>query len=220
MSTLTGNSSSSSTYVKKTNALKSFGLVTDQNNELVLTEVGETIVAPLSPEQGATAKKDAFLRVPNFSKMYERHKGKLLPDDQFLRNIFVQSLEVPAGVVDIWMTSFKDAIQAAGLISRRPDGSTQVLQGPSIQIQGKPIESKPAIQEPDPPPPGEQLPSQPTGMPIPLGRDKIAHLQLPKDWKDSDLPRLLQMIGLALGSGSYDVKVTQAAQSSPATPEQ
>jgi hypothetical protein len=132
-SRITGNSSSSSSFVKKANALKTYGLVAEENGDLALTPDAYAIVAPRSPDSSAEAKKNALLKVEVFSKIYERHKGKLLPADEFLKNIIEHELEIPRELSKDWISSLKDSLKAAGLLYDRGDGKWQVMEAGVIR---------------------------------------------------------------------------------------
>ena len=131
MSRLTGNSYSSSSFIKKIGALKSYGLVTYQNEAVFLSEIGTAIAAPTSEMSEANAKKTAFLNIGVFSKIYDRHKGKLLPADEFLRNIVEQDAGIPRELSSEWVLAFKSSARAAGLFYDRPDGKTQIVETPA-----------------------------------------------------------------------------------------
>ena len=133
MSRLTGNSSNSSTFVKKIGALKLYGLVSEQNGTVTLTDQGNAIAAPIGEDTDRSAKKASLLNVPPFAKLFERHKGKLLPADEFLRNILEQDIGVPRELSADWVKAFKDAAKAAGLLFTRADGKVQILESPSIE---------------------------------------------------------------------------------------
>jgi hypothetical protein len=59
------------------------------------------------------------------------------------------------------------------------------------------------VYKPPPPPPPHDEDTPPPlltkGLPILLGPNRLAYLQLPKDWEKKDLPKLLKMLQLALG---------------------
>lgn len=126
LSQLAGNSVSSSTFTKKLASLRSYGLVTEQNKVISLTELGLSLAAPTDADGSASALKAAFLRIDVFNRVYERHKGKLLPADEFLRNIIQSEFNFPRNVADLWVRSFKDGARFAGLLLERSDGKTQV----------------------------------------------------------------------------------------------
>jgi hypothetical protein len=135
MSRLTGNSSSSSNFVKKIGALKLYGLVAEQNGTVTLTDQGSAIVAPVSEDSDRLAKRASFLGVPTFAKLFERHKGKLLPADEFLRNILEQDISIPRELSADWVKAFKDAAKAAGLLFNRADGKVQILEAPLSEME-------------------------------------------------------------------------------------
>jgi hypothetical protein len=136
MSRVTENSSSSSSFTKKANALKSYGLVIEEGVEFVLTPDGLAIVAPTTPEGAAQAKKSAFLRIDVFSRIFERHKGKLLPADEFLKNIIEQDMAIPKELSKVWVFAVKDSLRAAGLLYDRGDGKMQIMESPLVTRTG------------------------------------------------------------------------------------
>jgi hypothetical protein len=148
MSRITGNSSSSSSFLKKLAALKMYGLVTESNKIVFLTEQGTAIAAPTSEGTEAQARKAAFVNVDVFNKIYERHRGKLLPVDEFLKNIIEQDALIPRELSSSWAVSFKESARAAGLLFDRTDGKTQVLDSPLTPsvMQERPQESDQPIQ--------------------------------------------------------------------------
>jgi hypothetical protein len=130
MSRITGNTSTSSSFLKKLAALKTYGLTTDSDKTIFLTDQGTAIAAPTSELSESQARKAAFVSVDVFNRIYERHKGKLLPVDEFLKNIIEQDALIPRELSTAWATAFKESARAAGLLFDRLDGKTQVLELP------------------------------------------------------------------------------------------
>jgi hypothetical protein len=118
------NSPSSSTFHRKLAALKNYGLVTDENKHVKVSSLGDVIVAPTSPDERMDALKKAFLSVEIFALLYDKYRGKLLPQDEFLTNV-VTGL-VPKEFANTWIDRFKQSAKAAGLIRDRGDGKLQV----------------------------------------------------------------------------------------------
>lgn len=133
MSQILGNSASSSSFVKKVNALRTYGLIDLSGTDYLLTEMGGAIAAPLDPHSRAAAKKDAFLRVDVFARVFERHKGKLLPADEFLKNIIEQDCKIPKELSPIWVRDFKAAAFATDLLYTRGDGKVQIMDSPIVR---------------------------------------------------------------------------------------
>lgn len=134
LSQLAGNSVSSSTFVKKLASLKLYGLATEQNKTITLTDLGLAIAAPTDADGAISARKNALLKVDVFNRVYERHKGKLLPADEFLRNIVQSEFRIPRDVAGLWVRSFKDSARTAGLLLERSDGRTQVRDGAVTEV--------------------------------------------------------------------------------------
>jgi hypothetical protein len=130
MSRLIGNSSSSSSFNRKTGALKLYAIVSEQGGVYTLTELGNAIAAPVSEDFAITARRAAFLSVPQYSKLFERLKSKLLPADEFLKNILEQDVGVDRDFSAAWVKAFKDALKATGLLFARTDGKSQILEFP------------------------------------------------------------------------------------------
>ena len=130
-SRLTGNSASSSSFSKKVAALKSFGLLTTPTkDEFVLTDLGNQIAAPTDPDLVDAAKKQSFLTIEIFGRIFDRQKGKLLPADEFLRNIIEQDCGIPRDLSAAWANAFKEGLRTAGLAHERGDGKIQIMESP------------------------------------------------------------------------------------------
>jgi hypothetical protein len=135
MSRLMGNSSSSSSFNKKIGALKLYGVLSEQAGIYTLTDIGNAIAAPVSEANGGAGRRTAFLNVPQFAKLFERLKSKLLPADEFLKNILEQDVGVSRDFSVAWVKAFKDALTATGLLFTRADGKNQILEFPMINSE-------------------------------------------------------------------------------------
>jgi hypothetical protein len=87
-----------------------------------------------------------------------------------------------------------DMLQESGLVRMMDD---TVTIGDSGRSGGPRLEELP--QSPKPPAPLASSPAMSEGLPILLGPNRLAYLQLPSDWEKKDLPKLLKMLQLALG---------------------
>ena len=134
LSQIAGNSTGSSTFIKKVASLRAYGLAVEQNRRIILTDLGLEVAAPTSQEAGAQALKAALQRIEIFSRIYDRHKGKLLPADEFLRNIIQSEFGIPRDIAERWVRSFKESARATGLLLDRPDGKTQVKEAVSTEM--------------------------------------------------------------------------------------
>jgi hypothetical protein len=208
-SQITGNSRTSSTFLRKLSSLRQYKIIQDIDNVATLSDIGTRIAAPLDTGDDLAAIKQAMLEVDNLSKLFDRVKGRILPEDQFLKNIMVQELKIPREVCDLWIAWFKDAANSARLLLFRPDGKTQVLEGPSFTPKISADTTVPANRREETVVPQQSaLPvaattnsfeNNPDLVLIQLGPRRLAKLQLPSDWDSAkDLKRLLKMLQLAL----------------------
>lgn len=130
LSQIVRNSRSSSTFSKKLTALRNFGLVEIENQDVRLSELGNRIVAPKSPAAQISAIKEAFISVEVFAQIYKQLCGKILPQDEFLVNFFTDY--VPKDLAAIWMEKFKDSATYARVLMDRGDGKFQVIEDVAV----------------------------------------------------------------------------------------
>jgi hypothetical protein len=127
-----GNSTTSSSFQRKLQALKAFRLISHLSPPVALTDVAEAIIAPKNAEEKARNLKGAAIGPLPFRNVYERFKGKLLPADEYLRNGFLHDLAIPKPVAEAWVIAFKAALESANLLLHRADGKIQVLDSGSV----------------------------------------------------------------------------------------
>jgi hypothetical protein len=140
-----GNTITSSAFTRKVRALSVYGLLTESTGgEFTLTDLALTIALPRSPQAQIDAKMQAFLKVEQFAFLFNQHKGKLLPADEFLRNILEQECGVPRDVSESWVKHFKDGAVAAGLFHSRGDGKIQIAETPVLaEVSEPPTSTEP-----------------------------------------------------------------------------
>jgi hypothetical protein len=129
-----GNTVTSSAFTRKIRALAAYALLEEKpGGQFALTELGTAIAFPRSPQAQAEAKKQAFLKIEQFNILFNQHKGKLLPADEFLRNILEQENGIPRDASQQWVKHFNDGAKAAGLLHRRNDGKVQIAESPILE---------------------------------------------------------------------------------------
>jgi hypothetical protein len=134
LAAILGNTVTSSAFPRKIRSLVSYGLLVDQQpNQYALTELALSIAFPRSPEAEMEGKKIAFLKIEQFNFLFNQHKGKLLPADEFLRNIVEQEFAIPRDVSEAWVRQFKEGARACGLFFLRSDGKTQISESPMVR---------------------------------------------------------------------------------------
>jgi hypothetical protein len=211
LSAITQNSSGSSVFLFKLSALKNYGLISDENRILILPPLGLAVAAPHTPAERAEALKEAFLKLEVFKNAYERYKGRLLPQDEYLVNAF--TTWVPREVAPEWVEKFKASATEAGLLEDR-NGKLQVREAPRADTpEPEKAEAIPETPAAEPQPRQEEAAPSPAfskdviRTPIPLGPGRLAHIELPKDWKASELKKLLRLLALSLGDVEDEEKL-------------
>ena len=145
LTVILNNSVSSSSFTRKLQALRLYRLTSGAVAPVSLTDIALAIVAPKDEAARSLNLKGAAIGPEVFRRTYEKLKGKLLPQDEFLRNSFMHDLQLPKTVADAWVESFKSALDTAGLLFARPDSKIQVLEGPppsSMEVENRPQEEK------------------------------------------------------------------------------
>lgn len=140
LSQIVRNSRSSSTFSKKLTALRGYGLVEIENQDVRLSELGNRIVAAKSPAMKVKAIKEAFISVDVFARIYKQLCGKILPQDEYLVNFFTDF--VPKDFSISWMERFKDSAAYAGVLLDRGDGKFQVIEDVAVNQPTSPTAEK------------------------------------------------------------------------------
>lgn len=133
LAVILGNTVTSSAFTRKVRALTLYGLLAElPGGQYALTELALAITLPRSGQTQAEAKKQAFLKIEQFNLLFNQHKGKLLPAEEFLRNILEQENSIPRESSQVWVKHFKDGARAAGLLYNRGDGKIQITESPIL----------------------------------------------------------------------------------------
>lgn len=118
----------SGTFKTRVSAAKGFGLIEqpEANSDVIaVTARGIAIVAPVSDAESLQAKIDAFMEIPLFKLMYEEYKGRELPADVGLANLFehthkmLKSRALPAVKVMIASADTAGLFRIHGAASRK-----------------------------------------------------------------------------------------------------
>ena len=148
-----GNSRTSSSFTRKAAALKAFSFLDEpEKGRFAVTSRGISVGSPRSWHDSTHAQKAALLSVVPFRKMFDQHKGRLLPADEFLRNLIEQDCAIPKDFSRQWVADFKVAAGSVGLLHDRGEGKTQLGETPSAPENPAPfLETAEASRSPDMP---------------------------------------------------------------------
>ncbi|MGJ8620673.1 MAG: hypothetical protein ACSHWN_10095 [Methylophilaceae bacterium] len=137
----------SGTYLTRVAAARMFGYVSTNDGNFFVTELGRAIVSPVMPEDSANAKVAGFLNVPLFAKVFEDFKGKQLPPDTGLKNLFLNNYKIVPDRVDSALRVFINSSEQCGFFQ---SGRDRLIKPSVFQGNNKPpiTPDAPVNQEP------------------------------------------------------------------------
>lgn len=197
LSAIFANSVTSSSFRRKLDSMKAFGLVTQAPSgaRVLLSDRGRLIAGPVSPEDRAAGLKAAFTSLPHHRTLFDFWAGKVLPADDFFLNSIREHCKVPQELVGSWKDSFMDSARAAGLLQQRADGRVQLRREPG-STEEEPMAvadsvERPIRSAPRAPAPREEIEE----FSIPLATEgKFGFIKLPRGWTQTDVRKMIHVI--------------------------
>lgn len=89
-----------------------------QAGQVQPTALAKKILRPQSPADEVEGYREAVLKAPDFSEVYQHYRGENLPDDQFLMNTVVETYKVPAESFPEFKQALIESLETAQLITR------------------------------------------------------------------------------------------------------
>lgn len=130
-------STRSGTFITRMSAAnKHFGLTDQNGDQFTLTDRGRNILAPVMPEDATNAKAEAFLSVALFAKVYEDHRGKALPPEVGLKNLFKNTYQILPDRVNQAVRVFMNSAEQAGFFNEGKDRLIRPGKGTSTSQVG------------------------------------------------------------------------------------
>jgi hypothetical protein len=112
------SSANSGPFKQKLSALRDWGFISGNGDELELTELAMKIAYPLTPQDGVESLQRAFMGCSIFQELYDTSaKGKPLTLDS-ISNQALHNLHVSAGAKTSFVRSFVDSAEVVGLLTR------------------------------------------------------------------------------------------------------
>jgi len=121
-------------YLGRLAAARLFGLVQGRPTGFTLTPLAQTILMPLDELQHKRGLVDAFLNVPLFKGVYEECKGKELPPEFGMKNLFRQKFKIIPSRLGNAYRVMMDSADTAGFFNTRGARSHLIMP----QIGGAP----------------------------------------------------------------------------------
>jgi hypothetical protein len=115
-----GTTKTSGTFRSKLATARTFGVIQGTRGRAKLTPLGVSIVDPTT---APAARVDAFLNVPLFKSLYEKHKTGTVPPDEGLENE-IRELGVSSRQTDRARQAFQRSAEQAGFFALGKDRLT------------------------------------------------------------------------------------------------
>ena len=107
--------------VEISSALK-YGLLEQPESGFIEpSALAKKILRPQSPSDPLDGYREAVMKAPDISEVYQHYRGENLPDDQFLRNTVVETYKVPSESFLEFKQVFLESMETAELISKHGD---------------------------------------------------------------------------------------------------
>nr|WP_123784632.1 hypothetical protein [Pirellula staleyi] len=108
-------------YLDLLKSANQYGLVsgTGQHATVSLTEIGQDVVAPSSPQQRQQALLKAFRNVDEFRRVEDFYNGKKIPEDEFFENTLVREFSIPRERIKPFINVFTSNLRFLNLFNPR-----------------------------------------------------------------------------------------------------
>lgn len=107
--------------VEISSAIKYGFLERPQAGQIQPTLLAKKILRPQSPTDEVDGFREAILKAPDLSEVYQHYRGENLPDDQFLMNTVIETYKVPAESFPEFKQVFVESLESAQLIAHHGD---------------------------------------------------------------------------------------------------
>ena len=105
----------SGVYQMRASAARKFGFVDYADEGISVTKRAKKILSPVTLEDVITARQDAFLAITPYKEIYDKFKGKTLPDKEGLINLLKQDYNLTENRAAPAMRVFISSAKQAGL---------------------------------------------------------------------------------------------------------
>ena len=94
--------------------------------KLQLSDLGRKVLRPQEPKDIVEGFREAVLKAPDISDVYNHYRGENLPDDQFFDNALVDNFHIPVNNLSVFKSIFLENLKQAQLLEEH-NGKYRVL---------------------------------------------------------------------------------------------
>lgn len=114
-------------FQSEISSAKKFGLLDSPSaGQISVSDLAKQILRPQSPTDKIQGLRDAALRAPDVSEVYQHYRGENIPDEVFFDNALADQFKIPAEKLSEFKGIFFDTLKFAGLIEES-SGKIRVL---------------------------------------------------------------------------------------------
>lgn len=161
----------SGAFLSRIYAAKQFGLIDIEGDILGVTDRATNILHPVMESDAVVAKRDAFLAVPLFQKVYEKFKGATLPHELGLQNLLKTEYKIVPDRIKPAMRVMLNSAEQAGFFAvagsrTRLIAPTGVIHSGAGKLDGPPakVDGEGHLADRQKPPPSGGGSDGPTGV--------------------------------------------------------
>jgi hypothetical protein len=104
-----------------------YGFLDRKDGKLQITDLARRILRPTNTDDEIRGYREAVLKAPEISEVYQHYRGENIPDDEtFFRNTLVDTYHIPQADYQDFKSIFTDALEKAKLLQKHGD-KTRVL---------------------------------------------------------------------------------------------
>jgi hypothetical protein len=134
----------SGAFLSRIYAAKQFGLIEIDGDNLSVTDRATNILHPVMESDTVVAKRDAFLSVPLFQKVYEKFKGASLPPELGLQNLLKTEYKIVPDRIKPAVRVMLNSAEQAGFFAAAGNRTRLIAPTGVVHTGGGKIESPPA----------------------------------------------------------------------------
>lgn len=135
----------SGAFNSRISAAKQFGLVRVEGDIVSTTDKAITILHPVMDLDATIGRRDAFLSVPIFQKVYEKFKGSSLPQESGLQNFFKSEFKISDERLKPAVRVMLASAEQAGFFAAA--GNTRLIAPGGVQVAAGKLEPSKADSE-------------------------------------------------------------------------
>ena len=104
-----------------------YGLLERPNRrEVTITDLGKKILRPQNAGDEIEGLREAVLKAPDITDVYNHYRGENLPENQFFENKIVETFKIPKEKIEEFKTIFFETLEKAKLIEEH-DGKRRII---------------------------------------------------------------------------------------------